>query len=138
MRTAQTSQQAMFLENLWREMDKLSSSKSISKIAAQYSSEGYESGEIIELLVADGFDPQMSETYVCHMAGESDADEIYAGDQEWGFEAENQRTGDILSNFDLGINSILASNESQASEQAQGIIDSFGSDTYIITRIYGI
>ena len=58
MRTGDKNQQAMFLQNLWKSIDKLSSnsSKTISKMASQYAAEGHDTGEIIELLVADGFE----------------------------------------------------------------------------------
>jgi hypothetical protein len=137
MRNAQTSQQAMFLENLWREMNKISTSRnqSISKIASRYFSEGYEPNEIVELLVSDGFDKTMSNTCVNHIANGSDDFEDGEGKQ-WGFEAEDQQSGAIVSNFDLNCHYIRAIDETLATEQAQNFIDSCGSDSYVITRIY--
>lgn len=139
MRNAQTSQQAMFLENLWREMNKISSSKNnnISKTAAGYFSEGYDSDEIVELLVSDGFDKISSETCAQRFASGSDSFEAGEG-RSWGFEAEDQQNGTIVSNFDLGCDCVGAIDESQAMEQAQIFIDSCGSDSYLITRIFEI
>jgi len=138
MRTSQISQQAMFLENLWKEMDKLSFSKNknISKIAFQYSADGYEPREIVELLVSDGFDIHTSEDYVSHMSGELDSEMSCEDCPEWGFEVENQRTGELLSNFDLGEDVITATSEIQALEKAQTFIDSYGMTIYTVTRVY--
>jgi len=127
----------MFLENLWREMDRLSStssSKDISKAAAKYASEGYDAGEIVELLVADGFDPRGAKACAAKLAS-ADVEESDEG-QEWGFEAEDQRRGDIVSNHDVRCASATAPDESVAWEKAQAFLDENCSDQYSVTRVY--
>lgn len=139
MRTSRTSQQAMFLENLWRSIEKLSASNNniLSKTASKYFSEGYDQTEIVELLVSDGFDPQMSQSCVAQiLCGKELSDIDESEGTEWGFEAEHQENGDIFSNFDLGYDNVKALNEEQAMEHAQLILDELGMDLYFITKVY--
>jgi hypothetical protein len=135
MRTGRQAQQAMFLENLWKEMDKLSSSpgQSMIKTAAKYASEGYEGSEIVELLVADGFDPLMSKECVEKIASDEDAD---VNEPEWGFEAEDQARGTVTNNFDLGCSGIKAATEESAWEKAQTFLDENCSDQYTVVKVY--
>lgn len=135
MNTSHKSQQAMFLQNLWREMEKLSyaPNKSLYKVAHQYLSDGYEAGEVIELLVSDGFDSQSARNYIQSLAYDEKPE---SGDEpEWGFEAENQQTGDVVSNFDLNCSSVVAIDESDAMEKSQAIIDGMGADSYLVIRV---
>ena len=137
MRTGRKAQQALFLESLWREMDKLStasSAKDIYRTAASYSAEGYGPGEIIELLVADGHDPSMAKSCVAKLSSD-DAEDDGEG-SEWGFEAEDQTRGDVVGNHDVRCASISAPNEKTAWERAQAFLDENCSDTYAVTRVY--
>ena len=130
----------MFLENLWREMDKVSSpssDKSISRVAAKYASEGYDESEVVELLVADGFDQYAAKACVAEHVAEASEDDDGDG-QEWGFEAEDQRRGDVVSNHDVKCASVNASNENAAWEKAQAFLDENCSDQYAVTKVYQI
>lgn len=139
MRTGRRNQQAMFLENLWKEMDKLSSSRdgSISRTAAKYMQEGYDNGEIVELLVADGFDHSDARHCVakttlaegCEEAGESSL-------PEWGFEAEDQQRGDVVSNFDVGCQMVKAAKEDVAMEKAQSFLDENCTGQYSVIKVH--
>jgi len=136
MRTARQDQQAMFLRNLWKEMDALSSihrSMNISRIAMKYSAEGYELNEIVELLVSDGFDPHLSHVCVAKIANDDGETDI--NEPDWGFETEDQR-GEIANNFDIGCDCIKAVNEEEAWEKAQTFIDTNCNDQYTITKVY--
>lgn len=140
MRTALKTQQALFLENLWKEMDKLSSSTrdaSISKTASKYASDGYEPNEIVELLVSEGFDAYASKICVSKIgSAESDGEASEEDEPEWGFEAEDQCRGEVVSNFDVGCDEIKAANEEDAWEKIQTFLDTNCSDQYTITRVY--
>lgn len=136
MRTGDKNQQAMFLQNLWKSIDKLSSnsSKTISKMASQYTADGHDTGEIIELLVADGFESHAARSFVDKMSAKESDDEQEC--QEWGFEAEELIHGDIVTNYDIGCSSITATNHDEAMEVAQNFIDENCSDQYSVTKVY--
>jgi len=129
----------MFLENLWREMDKLSSSgiESISLTASRYMSEGYDKGEIVELLVSDGFEHSDAKSCVANMSSADvceDANE--ASLPEWGFEAEDTQRCDIVSNFDVDCLMIKAAEEDVAWEKAQVFLDEKCAGNYSVTKVY--
>ena len=138
MKTGRKVQQAMFLENLWKEMDRLSSSdpRSMVKTAAQYLSDGYGHGEVVELLVADGFDMYMSKSCVQKLAEGNGSEEMSESDgPEWGFEAEDNQRGDVVSNFDVGCHMVKAAKEEIAWEKAQTFLDENCSAQYSVTRV---
>ena len=138
MRTGRKNQQAMFLENLWREMDKISSSNtgSISVVASRYMSEGYDLSEIAELLVSDGFDQSDAKHCVANMT-DLDACEDTSDTNlpEWGFEAEDHQRGDIVSNFDVECPMIKADSEETAWEKAQLFLDEKCDGNYSVTKV---
>lgn len=138
MQTGMKSQQAMFLTNLWKEMDKVSpaSDKSnLAKVASRYASEGYADGEIVELLVSDGFDQYMAHACVQKLAGGSQCDETTESEGDlWFFSAEDSK-GDVVSNYDVACNGIKAPNETIAWEKAQSFLDSNCSESYTILEV---
>lgn len=138
MQTGMKAQQAMFLENLWKEMDKVSSSSdknNLAKTASRYASEGYEDGEIVELLVSDGFDKYMAHACVEKLAGGSQCDETNESEgQLWKFAAEDNQ-GDVVSNHDLECEGVRAPNETIAWEKAQDFLDASCSRPYTVTEV---
>lgn len=128
----------MFLENLWKEMDRVSpasSHNSLAKSASRYSSEGYSDGEIVELLVADGFDQYMAKECVSKLAGsESDGETSESDGPLWSFEAEDDR-GDFVGNRDIGCDGVRAPTEELAMEKAQYFLDGNCSKQYSVTRV---
>jgi hypothetical protein len=125
----------MFLEILWKEMEKLSSSpgQSMIKTAAKYASEGYEGSEIVELLTADGFDSLMAKECVEKIAS---GDEDATNEPEWGFEAEDTVRGTVTNNFDLGCSGVKAASEESAWEKAQVFLDENCSDQYVVVKVH--
>jgi hypothetical protein len=134
MRTGVKIQRAMFLESLWRQMDKMSAStgrNNMAKLAADYFSEGYEEHEVVELLVDEGFDAVAAKACVAMVAGDVAED----GDNKWGFDVEDQR-GDIANNFDLGLDGVPGNDEDSAWEQAQELVDANHPGQYTVTRVF--
>ena len=121
-------QRAMFLENLWRQMDKMSASKGkseIAKVASNYLSEGYENNEVVELLVDGGCDPVLAKS--C------------GGCRKWGFEVEaDDQRGDIANNFDLGLDGVAGDGEEAAQDNAQVLVDAECPGQYTVTRVFAL
>ena len=138
MRTGRKDQQAMFLENLWKEMDRItpaSGNGNLAKSASRYASEGYDHKEIVELLVADGFDPYMSRECVEKVASGGDPDETSESDgPTWNFEAEDDG-GDVVGSRDMGCDGVRAPTEAVAIEKAQQFLDFNCSKQYTVTRV---
>ena len=137
MRTGVKVQRAMFLESLWRQMDKISSAASdqnIAKVADTYLAEGYEEHEVIELLVDDGFDPVLAKSCVGMVV------EAVVDDQQpkWGFEVEDLARGDIYNNFDIGMDGSTGNDEATAMEDAQVIVDARYPGQYMVTRAFAL
>ena len=126
----------MFLENLWKQLDKMSASGSksnIAKTASSYLLEGYKEEEAVELLVDDGYDPVLAKSCVAMVAG----DELTNGHKKWGFEVEDQR-GDIANNFDLGLEEVIGEDEAQVLEEAQNFVDAERPGLYTVIRIFAL
>jgi hypothetical protein len=130
MRTSIKNQRAMFLESLWRQMDRISSSSGNGVVfkAAGYLAEGYEGSEVVELLVSEGFDPIGAKSCVAMAMDEHKV-------SKWGFEAEDQR-GDVANNFDLGMDGVAGDDEDGATEEAQVLVDTEHPGQYTITRVF--
>ncbi len=126
-------QQAMFLENLWQQMNSVSMSSqknNILKTAKKYLSSGFVSSEIIELLVNDGYDIETARSCVAMVVSSENNAE-----PNWGFEIEDQK-GDFFNNYDLGLDCIYGSSHDEAMEEAQRVLDLDYSGQYVVTRVF--
>jgi len=135
MSTGLKIQRAMFLENLWRQMDKMSAADdnvNIVKVANRYISDGYEDNEVVELLVDDGFEANSAKMCVSTIMREGTVLR-----NKWGFEAEDQR-GDIANNFDLGVDGVPGDDQKVVWEDAQSVVDKKYPGKYTVTRVFAL
>jgi hypothetical protein len=135
MKTGVKVQQGMFLENLWRQMDKLSATNKrtgIAKAASDYLAEGYAENEVVELLVDDGYEPMMAKSCIETVAGET-----RQGVSTWGFEVESSdQRADIATNADLGLDGVSGDAAAAAIEEAQALVDVEYPGQYTVTRVF--
>lgn len=135
MKTGVKVQQGMFLENLWRQMDKMSAANKrtgIAKVASDYLAEGYAENEVVELLVDDGYEPMMAKACIETVTGET-----RQGVSTWGFEVESSdQRADIATNADLGLDGVSGDVAAVAMEEAQALVDVEYPGQYTVTRVF--
>ncbi len=135
MKTGVKVQQGMFLENLWRQMDRMSTANKrtgIAKAASDYLAEGYAEHEVVELLMDDGYDPMMAKACIETVAGEAKH-----GVSVWGFEVESSdQRADIATNADLGLDGVSGDVAGTAMEEAQALVDVEYPGQYTVTRVF--
>ena len=132
MKTGRQVQTGLFLESLRQQFDQMSNSsdKDSLYISAQdYLGEGFSCGECVELLVSDGFNPDMARSCASSVYRESSKKKSM-----WGFEFEDAQ-GSTVTSFDMQ-KTVLASSKEEAKEAAEVLVADAGLDYCRITRIF--
>lgn len=123
--TGNDIQSSIFLKSLRQQMDKMASSlrkDELVKTASSYMNDGCSEKEAEELLILDGFDKELVQSYLSKLS----ATQHDENDIRWGFDLEDSY-GKILTHEDLGIE-VFAADEKDAMVKAEQMVRQAGSD----------
>jgi hypothetical protein len=138
MKTGRSFQRAIFVDSLRSQLDKAAQVYRKDELVAKAESylngsDGLMDDEVIELLVADGFDPVMASSCVSELSKQASD---FSDGETWGFEMEDSY-GCVLSSHDLGL-TVQASSREEAWEKAEKIIVSEGRGLDRLTNVFKV
>ena len=128
--TPREFQRGIFLASLRQQLNKVADAHSkIITAARDYSRDGLDENEVRELLLIDGYNPEVVTAAMERLAEEGDAGE------QWGFRVESQ--GRIYSNADLGL-VVTAMGVDDALEKTQELLFERGEDNAEILGVFRV
>ena len=136
MKTGRKVQTGLFLESLRHQFDQMSmgvNKDDLYAAAQENLNDGFSDAECVELLVSDGYDPDMARACISSLSGTVSKTKTAS---VWNYDFEDSR-GDTVTSMDRP-RTVVASSSDEAWEAAEVAISDAGLDYCRITKVYPV